>query len=267
MKNIPLEKITEKMEALAPELDEFLSSSSTASILSSVCSRYTLSSEEKFWVSRALGLYILRLYTAQDFVNELARVTPEKYLNQFRQELEDKLFSPYDAYMQQAGVVYKQLTKLEPKKDIEAGEPEPTPEQAIVLNVPLVSPLSTRPIQTEISQPEVIIVGDTRAREKTELPKPTLPAFIPPKEAARVKVSGGNLPSGLTPQAKEPTPIRPEIKEVKFEIPQTIAEITGEIIATAPGKDFQVPKPPEVPKTTVEGKEVVDLTDFSVKKN
>ena len=95
MKNIPLEKITEKMEALAPELDEFLSSSSTASILSSVCSRYTLSSEEKFWVSRALGLYILRLYTAQDFVNELARVTPEKYLNQFRQELEDKLFQEF----------------------------------------------------------------------------------------------------------------------------------------------------------------------------
>ena len=268
MKKFNSEQKSKALESTPEAIQDILFSEAIGDLIAGIASKYGLTATASVQLSALIFYYLTKLIDAREFVNELFVLVSDRYFNQFRQELEDKLFSPYDAYMQQAGVMYKQITKLEPKKVVEPEKPRAKPQSAetVVFNVPPVSPVSSQVPQTS-PQSNVIVIGETQAKPEPQPVKPAAPqpTPLPPQRAARIKVASGNLPPGLAIQALEPTPIRPEIKEVKFEIPQTIAEIASEIIATTPGKDFQVPKPPGVPKTTVQGKEVVDLTDFSVK--
>ncbi len=276
MKLFSPEQKNKALDAAPEEIQDMLFSEAIADLLQGIAAKYTLTPNASIQLAALLFFYLTKLVDSREFVNELFRLAPERYFNQLRQELEDKLFSPYDTYLHQAGIAYRQLTKLEPKRIGELTEerpqtkPEPVPAEAVVLNVPEVK-LSTGP-ELQPSLPANVVVISEQAQPAAQpvvapikRVGPVQPAPQSIAQAARVKVASGLLSPGLAVQANEPTPVRPEMKEVRFEVPTVISESASEITALTPEKEIPVPKPPVVPKTEVQGKEVIDLSSFSVK--
>jgi hypothetical protein len=271
--------------------NDFLESDSVYSLVLQVCKKYGVDDYARD-VILVLSLLVTKIISNQDFINELADFVPEEYFNRFRQELEEKLFAPFEVYLYKAGIAYKQLTKLEPQP-IEITEPEPESPMPASVPTPVSVPAPTAALPKQKPQPAIPVAQTPTATAQTPpVPAPTPAPQKPPepivitRQTAPSPTPGPSVPlpkpsfvSSTVPRIKMgdtkisqqapvtnlPKPPQPIFMGVKFESLPPKPEIKQEFVGTTEKKQIQVPAAPEVPKAVVQGKEVIDLTSFSVK--
>ena len=350
IENIGQEKLIENFNQTEKSLKEIISGEIGANLFEQLIEKYSIDFDYFSDLMMLLSLFVSKSINTQEFVNEVSVFVPQKYFSQFLQELEDKLWSPYDVYLNKAGVVYKQLTKLmpapiqqttdnqqptteekslqpviiEPALKPEAGAqpavvPEikapPQPTQQITGNLqqeaktvaaPAELPKTLESIQqttdnlsaiggsatdrqptTEIDTkqqktgraaiPELVIaskpviISDISVpgeKRVVEIPKPISGSVFarPPADsgAARVKFDAPRV----GPQIFKPTEseIMQKVSGVKFVGPEAIPEALRGVLTKQEEKKVEIPKPPEVKKTEVAGRQVIDLTNFGLAK-
>src|SRR3989339_317647 len=115
IEKIGVERIDQAFAGLEKPLKDMFDGEMGGNLVSSVIDKYEADSFFLPDLMLVIGFYVACLINNQEMVDYLGLIVPEKYFPQFMQELEDKLWSPYDVYLNKAGVVYKQLTKLTPQ--------------------------------------------------------------------------------------------------------------------------------------------------------
>ncbi len=303
----------ESLSKLDPALKDILSSDIGGDLIEKIVVKYGVNLSHLPDLMMLFGLYVTKLIPPQEFIDYLATFVPDKYLGHFLRELEDKLWSPYDVYLNKAGVVYKQLLKLTPQKLTDNSElitdnknqvavnTVPVAETPRTSEVPVSIPVvpqivdlskpqeikpssdasSRSPDQNigvtqspvaEPPKPKPLIISDiSPAGEKTipEIPTPP-PTASSEKPQARVKF---DVPR-VGPQILKPTEsaFAPRVPDVKFVGPEVRPEAPGQVPPASAQwqrpeeKKVEIPKPPEVKKTEVAGRQVIDLTNFGLSK-
>lgn len=275
-------------------LKEVVSGEIGANLVEQLAKKYDVDSDYFSDLMMLLSLFVSKSINTQEFVNEISVFVPQKYFSQFLQELEDKLWSPYDVYLNKAGVVYKQLTKLTPQKlangedQIANGQEQKVSvskpvnplisNQQSVIELPVTElpkapeqPITQLPSVTELPIPPAskpIIISAPGIKQEVQIPTP--PTFAQDSGAARVKFDAPRV----GPQIFKPTEsaITPKASEVKFVGPEIKPEVSGNVPPASSQwqrpeeKKVEIPKPPEVKKTEVSGRQVIDLTNFGLSK-
>ena len=284
MKTIPQDIIYQQFEKIDDELFDFLSSEGIADLIDRLSKKYKLTEDQGIYFSKLIAFYCLKLITNQEFVDGIGEIVDKKYFDSFIKELEEKIWAPYDILLNKEGIFYKQLTKLKPRpiiKDLvppkeskeetilelnkltEVGEPEsieiPKPNIESVLK-PLDLTDNQAPIS--ISRPQTQNTFETQPltqKDEIKIPKPDS------QTQARVFVSPTEQEIKIEDQTIKVPNI--EFQTVKFEKPSEISGIKQEIASGKKPIEIEIPKPPEIPKTIISGKEVVDLSNLSVLKD
>ncbi len=321
IEKIGRENLLENFNQTDKSLKEVVSGEIGANLVEQLAQKYDMDFDYFSDLMMLLSLFVSKSINTQEFVNEISAFVPPKYFPQFLQELEDKLWSPYDVYLNKAGVVYKQLTKLTPAPVVEEStsaelgiknkelsnpaqlvqEQVQSDKQQQVAQLPPVtelpevsqSPISSLPpITTElpktielpnpsVSKPAVtqgsgmakpvVIFEVSPAGEKRPVEVPIPPVSVENSgeaKQARVKFDAPRV----GPRIFKPTEssITPEISEVEFTGPEIRPEITSQVAPQSSvwqrpeEKKVEIPKPPEVKKTEVAGRQVIDLTNFGL---
>lgn len=174
------------MTGIDSGLMDFLANEGTLSLLAQIQNKYAFSQESKTTndLGILLTLYVTKLIFSQDLVNELALLVSPKYFKAFMQELEQKLWSPYDRFLLDAGLVYKQLTVL---------DPQPIEQEATTQAVP------TTPSAQTISVPITPATKQTTTQEQLQ-PKPFIDTFFAPKPTEPQPIEIKTTPADVTPQ-------------------------------------------------------------------
>jgi hypothetical protein len=279
------QEIAKKLAELDPALKDILDGEIGGTLLETILARYDFDFQHFSDLMMLLGLYLARIVSNQEFVDELAQLIPEKYFSQFMQEMENKLWSPYDVYLNKASIVYKQLTKLTPRKieREETGEKlEEKEEIKEDKQEPAASGQEAEAVDLEPQKTEELIISAPAPGEsagvgdkaKTPETLQTRPAF-----SGEARISFEKL-KNFVPKTQEQRPEppvafgeggeamegKPEIESVQFTVPESKPDLAQEISAQSEEKQVEIPKPPKVPKTEVEGKEVIDLSSFGLTK-
>lgn len=99
-----------------PELRDFLDSEGITNLIMQICAKYGLAMNVQYDIIQLVVWYVSKQIPEQEFVNLLS-LTPlqTKFFPLFLQELQDKLWDPYDTALNQAKIPYKLLTKLNPE--------------------------------------------------------------------------------------------------------------------------------------------------------
>ncbi|KKU09582.1 MAG: hypothetical protein UX14_C0042G0001, partial [Parcubacteria group bacterium GW2011_GWF1_45_5] len=191
------------------------------------------------------------------------------------------------------GIIYKQISLLEPqpieepapkieqtpqaqsqvdsiKTPIQISNPTPTPQsQTSLSSLPSIKPgepisgrIAPAPQPPKPTPPELIIIGESSKPTVTP-PKSALPPTFTPTQAPRIKMGDSKI-SQQTPDVNIPKPPQPVFMRMQFESIQEKPELKQEVQGTSEKKNIQVPPAPIVPTTTMQGKQIIDLTDFSV---
>lgn len=98
------------------ELQNFLDSEGITNLVMQICTKYGIVQAAQYDVIMLVVWYVTKQITEQEFVNLLS-LTPiqGKFFSLFLQELQEKLWEPYDPVLSQAKIPYKLLTKLNPE--------------------------------------------------------------------------------------------------------------------------------------------------------
>ncbi len=98
------------------ELQNFLDSEGITNLVMQICTKYGIGQSAQYDVIMLVVWYVTKQVTEQEFVNLLS-LTPVqgKFFPLFLQELQEKLWEPYDPALTQAKIPYKLLTKLNPE--------------------------------------------------------------------------------------------------------------------------------------------------------
>ncbi|MEW5805479.1 MAG: hypothetical protein AB1721_02010 [Patescibacteria group bacterium] len=276
------QEVIKKIAELDPALKDILDGEIGGSLMETILARYDFDFEYFSELMMLLALYLTRLISNQEFADELAQLVPEKYFFQFLQELEDKLWSPYDVYLNQAGIVYKQLVKLTPRpvetqQTTDDLQPTTGPETAsaqqsagqALKSEPVLAETELQAKQGTEALPkteEIIITAPQAGQAEKIEPSAESPKPKVFQESARISFEAlkNFVPRQTAEPPAEPVKTEPEIKSVKFEASKPAQDLSREIQAKTEEKPVEIPKPPTVPKTEVQGKEVIDLSDFGV---
>jgi len=186
LQKIDKEELASRVTSLDQNIVDFLSNDGTITILEQLQVKYAfpLLTQKENDLGILLTLYITKLISSQDFVNELALLVSPKYFKAFMQELEQKLWSPYDKFLLDAGLVYKQLTVL---------DPQPIEQEATIQAV------STTPGAQTISAPITPATQQTTIKEQPQ-PKPFIDTFFAPKPTEPQPIEIKTTPAGAIPQ-------------------------------------------------------------------
>lgn len=311
VKNYKPGLLTQRLSNLDENLvNDFLFSDSVYSLIKQICKKYKLDEYCAQEISMLLALLVTKMISNQEFVNELSSFVPEDYLNRFKQELEERLFSPFEVYLYKAGIAYKQITKLDPQitekrtkqkeqkssvsvpktqteptdltkqeqipqtKQTQATQtetPQSKPQQskpATTANQALISTPEVSPMQQEQKSPEVVVITEeeTEVSNQAQTPLQTMTKTQSANlETPRIKIGEKKIPASA-PELKTQEVPKPKLEEIRFSAPPKKPEIISEITASTQKQEISIPAPPPVPKTKIEGKEVIDLSNFSVTK-
>ena len=98
---------------VSPDLRSFLDSEGITNLILQICAKYGIPQETGSDVIQLVVWYVSKQVSEQEFVN-LVSLAPvqQKFLPLFMQELQEKLWDPYDTALGQAHIPYKLLTKL-----------------------------------------------------------------------------------------------------------------------------------------------------------
>lgn len=294
---IGYEEIRSALGRLSSPLKDLISGEIGGKLICEIAERYGVDPYYFPDLMTLVSLYLTRLITPQEFVDELAELVPERYFARFMEELENKVWSSYDVFLIQAGIAYKHLTKLTPQpkpapatptetESAKPAQPEeitpsPVVKETTESAMSVVPPRETRPQETSITSPE-----STPSLKETVItspstensPSPTAPLETPkPKtlpetearisfEALRNFVSRSTPPLSTEAETESVSKTEPEIKAVKFEMPKPVEDLSPEIRTQTEEKQVKIPQPPTVPKTEVKGREVIDLSNFGLSK-
>ncbi len=193
IQEIPLEEQQNRLFELDDHLAEMLKAESVGTIIEQIGAKYGLATTLISDLKNLILFFVLRLISSQDFVNLLATFPiPQKFFNAFRQELEQKLWSPYDRFLLDAGLVYKQLAILDPQpiEQEATTQAAPTTPNAQTISVS-VTPTAQ---QTAPQQPQ---------------PKPFIDTFFAPKPTGPQPIEIKTTPVGAAPQPIITKPIVP----------------------------------------------------------
>ncbi len=99
-----------------PEIREFLNSEGITNLIRQICEKYGLGANVQYDIIQLIVWYVSKQISEQEFVNFLSMAPLQaKFLSLFLQDLQEKLWDPYDAALNQAKIPYKLLTKLNPE--------------------------------------------------------------------------------------------------------------------------------------------------------
>jgi hypothetical protein len=277
MRTISQDIIYQRFEEINDELFDFLSSEGIADLIDRLSKKYKLTEDQGIYFSKLIAFYCLKLITNQEFVDGIGEIVDKKYFDSFMKELEEKIWAPYDILLNKEGIFYKQLSKLKPRPIVKDLTPVKETDEKVVLELdkianvektekleaPIITPQTQNIFETESLKQEVPL-GITPesysiTKKDVEIPKPNY------QTQARVFVSPTEQQIKIEEQLPETKNI--EFQTIKFEKPSKISEIKQEIISSKNLTEIEIPKPPEIPKTIVSGKEVIDLSDLSVLEN
>jgi len=277
MKTISQDIIYQRFEEISSELFDFLSSEGITDLIDRISKKYKLTEDQGIYFSKLIAFYCLKLITNQEFVDGIGEIVDKKYFDSFMKELEEKIWAPYDILLNKEGIFYKQLSKLKPRPIVKDLTPVKETDEKVVLELdkianvektekleaPIITPQTQNIFETESLKQEVPL-GITPesysiTKKDVEIPKPNY------QTQARVFVSPTEQQIKIEEQLPETKNI--EFQTIKFEKPSKISEIKQEIISSKNLTEIEIPKPPEIPKTIVSGKEVIDLSDLSVLEN
>ena len=277
MRAISQDIIYQRFEEINDELFDFLSSEGIADLIDRLSKKYKLTEDQGIYFSKLIAFYCLKLITNQEFVDGIGEIVDKKYFDSFMKELEEKIWAPYDILLNKEGIFYKQLSKLKPRPIVKDLTPVKETDEKVVLELdkianvektekleaPIITPQTQNIFETESLKQEVPL-GITPesysiTKKDVEIPKPNY------QTQARVFVSPTEQQIKIEEQLPETKNI--EFQTIKFEKPSKISEIKQEIISSKNLTEIEIPKPPEIPKTIVSGKEVIDLSDLSVLEN
>ena len=277
MRTISQDIIYQRFEEINDELFDFLSSEGIADLIDRLSKKYKLTEDQGIYFSKLIAFYCLKLITNQEFVDGIGEIVDKKYFDSFMKELEEKIWAPYDILLNKEGIFYKQLSKLKPRPIVKDLTPVKETDEKVVLELdkianvektekleaPIITPQTQNIFETESLKQEVPLEITPESYSITnkdvEIPKPNY------QTQARVFVSPTEQQIKIEEQLPETKNI--EFQTIKFEKPSKISEIKQEIISSKNLTEIEIPKPPEIPKTIVSGKEVIDLSDLSVLEN
>lgn len=284
-KNLDFNLFKQRLSKLDPILNDLISGGSGSDLIVDTAVKYDFDTSYSSTLILLLSLYLTKIFDSQKLIDYLATLIPEKYFPQFLQELEDKLWSPYDVYLNKAGVVYKQLTKLTPAPIQQATDnlqqtSDNQPTQLIQEQAQPVKPAGqlennqqpiVQPVAPVISLKEVVISDLAEPRTGNQPINPLIPVKESVIESgARVKF---DMPkTGPEIQKSISFEINPSLPEVKFKEPEIKPEVGQNVSASTPGtqnqpeKKIEIPKAQEIKKTDVSGRQVIDLTSFGLSK-
>ena len=293
MKTISQDIIYQRFEEISSELFDFLSSEGITDLIDRISKKYKLTEDQGIYFSKLIAFYCLKLITNQEFVDGIGEIVDKKYFDSFMKDLEEKIWAPYDILLNKEGIFYKQLSKLKPRPIVkDLTPPEEKKEETILdldktadfeeINIakPYIEPVieqrdsivdqTSIPIskpqiyETKSLEPKIIPeiipeVNSTTFKKELEIPKPNY------QTQARVFVSPTEQQIKIEEQIPKPQNI--EFQAVRFEKPVKTPEVKQEIVSEKKPTEIEVPKPPEIPKTIVSGKEVIDLSNLSILEN
>jgi hypothetical protein len=299
MKTIPQDIIYKRFEEISDELFDFLSSEGIADLIDRISKKYKLTEDQGIYFSKLIAFYCLKLITNQEFVDEIGEIVDKKYFDSFIKELEEKIWAPYNVLLDKEGIFYKQLSKLKPRPVIKDLTPVKETKEETVLELDKIAGVEEKektgipkpnietvaqPLELEINQTAIAAseskpqnILETEPLKQEEISETTLETYrtIPEKEVkipqpnyqtqARVFVSPTEQQIKIEEQIPETQNI--EFQTVKFEKPSKTSEIKQEIISSKKPTEIEIPKPPEIPKTVISGKEVIDLSNLNVLDN
>ena len=277
MRTISQDIIYQRFEEINDELFDFLSSEGIADLIDRLSKKYKLTEDQGIYFSKLIAFYCLKLITNQEFVDGIGEIVDKKYFDSFMKELEEKIWAPYDILLNKEGIFYKQLSKLKPRPIVKDLTPVKETDEKVVLELdkianiektekleaPIITPQTQNIFETESLKQEVPLEITPESysitKKEVEIPKPNY------QTQARVFVSPTEQQIKIEEQLPETKNI--EFQTIKFEKPSKISEIKQEIISSKNLTEIEIPKPPEIPKTIVSGKEVIDLSDLSILEN
>ncbi len=277
MRAISQDIIYQRFEEISDELFDFLSSEGIADLIDRLSKKYKLTEDQGIYFSKLIAFYCLKLITNQEFVDGIGEIVDKKYFDSFMKELEEKIWAPYDILLNKEGIFYKQLSKLKPRPIVKDLTPVKETDEKVVLELdkianiektekleaPIITPQTQNIFETESLKQEVPLEITPESysitKKEVEIPKPNY------QTQARVFVSPTEQQIKIEEQLPETKNI--EFQTIKFEKPSKISEIKQEIISSKNLTEIEIPKPPEIPKTIVSGKEVIDLSDLSILEN
>lgn len=277
MRTISQDIIYQRFEEISDELFDFLSSEGIADLIDRLSKKYKLTEDQGIYFSKLIAFYCLKLITNQEFVDGIGEIVDKKYFDSFMKELEEKIWAPYDILLNKEGIFYKQLSKLKPRPIVKDLTPVKETDEKVVLELdkiasiektekleaPIITPQTQNIFETESLKQEMPLEITPESysitKKEVEIPKPNY------QTQARVFVSPTEQQIKIEEQLPETKNI--EFQTIKFEKPSKISEIKQEIISSKNLTEIEIPKPPEIPKTIVSGKEVIDLSDLSVLEN
>ncbi len=277
MRAISQDIIYQRFEEISDELFDFLSSEGIADLIDRLSKKYKLTEDQGIYFSKLIAFYCLKLITNQEFVDGIGEIVDKKYFDSFMKELEEKIWAPYDILLNKEGIFYKQLSKLKPRPIVKDLTPVKETDEKVVLELdkianiektekleaPIITPQTQNIFETESLKQEVPLEITPESysitKKEVEIPKPNY------QTQARVFVSPTEQQIKIEEQLPETKNI--EFQTIKFEKPSKISEIKQEIISSKNLTEIEIPKPPEIPKTIVSRKEVIDLSDLSILEN
>ncbi|KKT86031.1 MAG: hypothetical protein UW85_C0008G0025 [Parcubacteria group bacterium GW2011_GWA1_Parcubacteria_45_10] len=314
-KELDFDLFKKGLEKLDPALRELVSGEIGGDLIEKIAVKYGFDSYNLPDLMMLFGLYLTKMITPQVFLDYLATLVPLKYFPQFLQELEDKIWSPYDSYLNKVGVVYKQLTKLTPQSVISDSAQlrqdgvQSDKQSSVISQEPgevLIAPEIEKPQQIqdlglkieEAQKPESEIKNQESKINVSVIEPPISPASTPviitdlpnaPKPEQSVPVppqvnfpekafgpSAASVKEGearvkfdipkINSQSTEPVEsfISPKASEVKFAAPEAQPELAQGFATKEEEKKIEIPKALDVQKTNVQGRQVIDLTNFGL---
>ena len=187
--------IVQRLKAAPKTIRSIISDESTFSLIDQIVNRYFLNRNSAQDLMILITLYVLNYVSAQEFVDYAATITKTGQWHAFANEMETRFWSLYETFLEKEGIIYKQISRLEPRP-IKPPEPEPgsppTLQSVDTLKTtapppPLTTPLPGQPPKP--IPPELIVIGQTQS-ETMPVPKPVplAPAPYTPTQTPRIKL-------------------------------------------------------------------------------
>lgn len=290
------EEMIKRLNGTSKPIRDTLDDQVIISLFYRVADNYFIDPNDVQELSILITLYILKYISAQEFADYSAAMVKPNQWPAFAKAMEDKFWSLYESVFEKEGIVWKQISLLEPQplpQDEEispepvqtdtqqqatiiantvsmvdnkpAPQPAPTPIiPSIKQSEPIAAP-ATQPPPPQATPPELIVIGGSPEKTEPIVPQkpPTPPPAFNPNPTPRIRVGDSKI-SQQAPAINVPQPPKPVFMGVQFEAVIPKPENQTEIKGTTEKKDIQVPAAPVIPKANIQGKEVIDLTTFTL---
>ncbi len=237
IEKIGQEKLLENFSQTDKSLKDVVSGDIGANLVEQLAVKYGVDSDYFSDLMMLLSLFVSKSINTQEFVNELFTFVPDQYFPQFLQELEDKLWSPYDVYLNKAGVVYKQLTKLTP-------QPITNNEQQATETIPVAAGAELGIENKELSVEKSQQVQDSGL--KIEEPKINIPAVQvePPKVPEPVQQTTDNLKPTTETDIKQQKTNGVVISELPETPKPSKPMVISDVSPAGEKREIEIPPPP-----------------------